>query len=66
MRDILICLLVFGPIPFALKHPSRGILLWVFVSLLNPHRFSWSSVSDFPVALIAAASVFIALALSRD
>lgn len=66
MRDILICLLVFGPIPFALKHPSRGILLWVFVSLLNPHRFSWSSVSDFPVALIAAASVFIALAVSRD
>jgi probable O-glycosylation ligase (exosortase A-associated) len=66
LRDILILLMVFGPIPFALTHPSRGILLWVFVSLLNPHRFSWGALYSLPVAAIAAAVVFIGLVMSRD
>ncbi|WP_417067444.1 putative O-glycosylation ligase, exosortase A system-associated [Niveibacterium terrae] len=66
MRDIVILLMVFGPIPFVLTHPSRGILLWVFVSLLNPHRFSWGALYSLPVAAIAAAAVFIGLVMSRD
>jgi hypothetical protein len=37
MRDILVTLIVFGALPFVFKRPYIGVLLWVWISVMNPH-----------------------------
>jgi putative inorganic carbon (HCO3(-)) transporter len=50
MRDIIILGLILGTLPFCFARPFFGILMWQFVSLLNPHRFAYGAAYDFPVA----------------
>jgi len=38
MRDILVTAIVFGTLPFILKRPWVGILLWCWLGYMNPHR----------------------------
>ncbi len=49
MRDIivfssLVCLLIA-----AIKRPQVGILAWIWVAVMNPHRLSWGWLTEFPV-----------------
>lgn len=32
MRDILVTLIVFGPLPWVLRSPVNGVLMWVWIS----------------------------------
>ncbi|HEU4855481.1 MAG TPA: DUF5935 domain-containing protein, partial [Nitrosospira sp.] len=41
MRDILVTLIVFGALPFVFKRPYIGVLLWVWISVMNPHTQGW-------------------------
>lgn len=54
MRDIALFLVIFGSIPFILKRPWIGILMWSWLSYMNPHRMTWTLAVDFPFAQVIA------------
>ncbi len=66
MRDILVSLLVFCSLPLILKRPYFGVLMWVWISVMNPHRLSWGFAYDFPFALIIALTTLISVVFTKD
>jgi putative inorganic carbon (hco3(-)) transporter len=65
MRDLLVFGLFFGAIPKCLFNPYYGLLLWVIVSIMNPHRLTYGAAYDFPFAQISAIVVFFGLVASK-
>ena len=65
MRDLALILLIFGALPFAFGRPAIGIFLWVWVSVMNPHRLTWNYAADFPFAQAIAIVTLIGILLSR-
>jgi probable O-glycosylation ligase (exosortase A-associated) len=61
MRDIVITLIVFASLPYTFKKPYIGALMWIWISVMNPHRLSWGFAYDFPFAAIIAATTMLAL-----
>jgi putative inorganic carbon (HCO3(-)) transporter len=66
MRDIVITLIVFGSLPFILKRPWMGIVMWCWISVMNPHRLSFGFAYAFPFAAIIAGVTLIGLVLTHD
>lgn len=66
MRDIFVTVVVFGLLPFILKRPDIGILLWDWLAYMNPHKLSWGFAHDFPFAQITAITILIGLLLSKE
>ncbi|HMM75054.1 MAG TPA: putative O-glycosylation ligase, exosortase A system-associated [Gammaproteobacteria bacterium] len=66
MRDILITLIVFGSLPFILRRPFVGVVMWTWLGLMNPHRLAWGFSTHFPFALIVFITTIIALLASRE
>jgi putative inorganic carbon (HCO3(-)) transporter len=65
MRDVLITLIVFGSLPFILREPKIGVLMWVWISVMNPHTQGWGFATNFPFAYIVALVTLFSLLLSR-
>ena len=66
MRDFVILAIVFGSVPVILMRPWVGIIMWSWVSYMNPHRLTWDFAYDFPVAMIIGITTIIAWLISRD
>lgn len=66
MRDFLLILIIFGSIPFILVRPQFGILMWTWISYMNPHRLTWGVAYDLPVGLIIGSVIIVAWVLSRE
>ena len=54
MRSILIAGIVFALLPIVLFKPHVGILLWTWLSYMNPHRLTFGFAYDFPFAYVVA------------
>ena len=65
MRDILITLIVFASLPLILKNPVNGVLMWIWISVMNPHTQGWGFATTFPFAQIIAVVTLFSLATSR-
>jgi len=65
MRDSLLALILLVGTLKALSHPYIGILMWTWVSIMNPHRESWN-LSTFPVAALVGGATLIGLFVTRD
>ena len=61
MRDLLLAILIFGTIPFILRQPFVGLLVWVVLSMLNPHRFTFGWAYSKPFAQIIAVCTMISV-----
>lgn len=66
MRDFIVFGIVFGALPFVLRHPWMGVLLWIWVSVMNPHRLTWGPAFDFPFAQIVALTTFAGIVFTKD
>jgi probable O-glycosylation ligase (exosortase A-associated) len=66
MRDLLILAIVAWSAFAALRRPWIGVLLWTWLSIQNPHRFSWGIAYDAPLAAVAAGSTLVGLLMTRD
>jgi len=67
MRDIIITLIVFGALPFVFKRPFYGAVLWIWISVMNPHTQSWGWAQSMPfAAIIAGTTVLAMLARPKD
>jgi putative inorganic carbon (HCO3(-)) transporter len=66
MRDLIIFGIVFGLLPFIFKRPVIGILLFTWLSLMNPHRLTYGAAYSFPFAALVAAITFASLLFSKQ
>ena len=57
MRDVVIFGIIFGLVPLMLKRPAIGALVFMWISLMNPHRFAFGYAYDFPFAQVVAIAV---------
>lgn len=65
MRDLIIALIIGLGSLSALNHPWIGILVWTWVSIMNPHRLSYAMANQ-PVAMAVALSIFIGFLITKD
>src|SRR5690348_5805230 len=54
MRSILVAGIVFALLPVILFKPYIGVLVWSWLSYMNPHRLTYGFAYDFPFAYIVA------------
>lgn len=67
MRDILVTLIVFGSLPFIFKRPFYGAVMWIWISVMNPHTQGWGFAQSMPfAAIIAGTTVLAMLAKPKD
>lgn len=66
LRDLLLAGVISIALVFALRNSYIGILLWTWVSVMNPHKLTYGFMNDAPVAVITGAVVLLGLFLSRD
>lgn len=66
MRDYLIFAIVLATLPYILKRPAVGVMVYVWLSLMNPHRLAYGAAYDFPFAAIVAVLTVISLLLSKE
>ena len=66
MRDLALTLFLFGSVPFILWRPTIGVFLWVWVSVMNPHRLAWDYAYDLRFAQVIAIATLVGMVLSRQ
>jgi len=65
MRDIVLTVFLVGSLPFVLWRPTIGVFLWLWVSVMNPHRLTWES-QDVRFAYFIAIATLVGLLLSKE
>ena len=66
MRSLFVLALVFGWLPAIFAWPYLGVLAWMWISYMNPHRMATGLAYSFPVAEIIAITTLVAWAVSRE
>ncbi len=66
MRDFALTLIIFGAIPCIILRPHIGIVMWTWVSLMNPHRLTWGYSSELPISLIIGLVTIAAWMMSKE
>ena len=66
MRAIVLATFLIGSIPFVLWRPTLGVFLWIWVSVMSPHRLTWGFARDFRWAYLIAVATLAGLLLSRQ
>jgi putative inorganic carbon (hco3(-)) transporter len=57
--------MILGLIPFIWKQPWIGVLAWLWVSVMNPHRFAFGFANSFPFAAIIVGVTVVSMLRSR-
>lgn len=66
MRDIAITLIVAVGCFFTLKHAYVGVLLWAWISYMNPHRLAYGFAYGMPYAYITAIVLIGSMFFSKE
>jgi probable O-glycosylation ligase (exosortase A-associated) len=66
MRDVLITLMVLGSLPYIFKKPWFGMVMWIWISVMNPHSQGWGFARTYPFAAIIAVATLGSMLVSKD
>lgn len=66
MRDIAVLLMLVSVVPMILRRPWIGMIAWVVVSVMNPHRMAYGFSYSLPVALIIVIATLFGMMFSRE
>lgn len=66
MRDILIVGLVLLGSVAAVRQAWIGVMLWTWLSIMNPHRYTYGFAYDAPLAMVAFCATVLGLLVTRD
>jgi probable O-glycosylation ligase (exosortase A-associated) len=66
MRDIILTAFIFGSLPFILRRPQLGVAMYIWISVMNPHRLTWSFAYDMGFASIVAVATLMGTFFSKD
>lgn len=60
-------LVVVGSLPIIMALPFVGVVMFSWISYMNPHRLApWGFVYDMPLAALVAATTLVAYLISRE
>lgn len=65
MRDFALGPIILALAAYGLLHPWIGILGWTWISVMNPHAYSWR-LNSMPVAAAVAISVLLGVLITKD
>lgn len=66
MRDLLIIAIVVAGCLAALRRPWIGVMLWTWLSIMNPHRYAWGLAYSAPLAAMAAVATLLGLLMTKE
>jgi probable O-glycosylation ligase (exosortase A-associated) len=66
MRDIVLTLFVLGSVPMMVYRPFVGLLFWMWLGFMNPHRLTWGFAYNFPFVQIVAIATLLGFFASRE
>ena len=66
MRAVIVTLIIFGAVPWMLYYPFTGLMFWVGLGYLNPHRLAYGFARDLPFVQVAAIATMIAWIFSKE
>lgn len=66
MRDVFITLILCVGWVYTFKKPYIGVLVWSWLSYMNPHRLSYGFAYDAPFAYITAIVLLLSMSFSRQ
>jgi len=66
MRDIAIVGVMLVGLAATLRYPYAGILLWSWITLMDPHQLAFGFATSFPINFIVAVVTLLSLAASKD
>ena len=65
MRDVLLGPVIIALAAYGLLHPWVGVMGWTWLSIMNPHAYSWY-LNSMPVAAAVAGATLLGVLLTRD
>lgn len=65
MRDAIVFLIIFGSVPLIFKRPALGVMMFTWISLMNPHRLTYGAAFNFPFAALIAVVTLAAVLISK-
>lgn len=66
MRSALVALLIFAWMPVMLFKPHIGVLVWNWVSHMNPHSHTFGFATSFPFLVIVGVLTAAGMVISRE
>lgn len=66
MRDLLVTGVFLAGLFYAFRRPWAGVILWTWISMMNPHRLAWGFAYDAPFAAAAAGVTLLSLLITKD
>ncbi len=66
MRDVILLLIAGSGAMIALRHPYVGVLMWTWVSIMNPHRLTYGFARNMPIAVVIGACLLIGLMFTKE
>lgn len=66
MRDLFVTSVIFCSLPFILRWPYIGVLVWSWLAFMNPHRLTWGFAYDMQFALIVALTTLTGMLFSKE
>lgn len=66
MRDLLIFGIIFSLVPLMFRRPAIGALVFMWISLMNPHRLAYGAANSFPFAAMVGGITLLATVLTRE
>lgn len=66
MRDLVLTAFAGYVLVLALRNPLYGLLGWVWMSLMNPHRLTWGFAYSLPFAQLMALALFVSLLIHAN
>jgi putative inorganic carbon (HCO3(-)) transporter len=66
MRDLLILAIVIPGCIAALRRPWIGIMLWTWLSIMNPHRYTFGIAYSAPLAAMSVGAIVLGLMMTKE
>lgn len=66
MRDVVLVSIVLVAALAALRRPWIGVMLWTWLSIMNPHRYTYGFAYSAPLAAVAAGATLIGLLMTSE
>jgi probable O-glycosylation ligase (exosortase A-associated) len=66
VRDLGLFAVILALLPLAAARPFVGVLLWCWVSFMNPHRLGWGFASELPLATMAFGITLVGCLVARE
>ncbi len=66
LRSILVFILIFASLPVALVKPHVGVLIWSWISYINPHRLTYGPAFAFDFLDYVGGATILGLLFARE